>query len=89
MPGASPDQFILSTQRGVHAIYLRNVVEPSMEYRFGRENLLSVLYRNNIYHNQSPLFEDSQENTVNPRLNYWFDIRNGITLEYISYLRAF
>jgi hypothetical protein len=81
--GASPDQFILSTQRGVHAIYLRNVVEPAMEYRFGRENLFSVLYRNNIYHNQSPLFEDSQENTVNPRLNYWFDIRNGIALEYI------
>jgi hypothetical protein len=81
--GASPDQFILSTQQGVHAIYLRNVVEPAMEYRFGRENLLSVVYRNNIYHNQSPLFEDSQENTVNPRLNYWFDIRNGIALEYI------
>jgi len=80
--GASPDQFFLSTERGVHAIYLRNVVEPSVDYRFGRENLLSVLYRNNIYHNQSPLFEDSQENTIDPRLDYWFDIRNGVTLEY-------
>ena len=81
--GTPSDQFFLSTQRGVHAIYLRNVVEPSVEYHFGRENLFSVLYRNNIYQNQNPLFEDSQENTVNPRVNYWFNIRNGITLEYI------
>jgi hypothetical protein len=78
-----PDQFLLSTQRGIHAIYLRNVVEPSVEYHFGGENLFSVLYRNNIYHNQNPLFEDSQENTVNPLLNYWFNIRNGVTLEYL------
>jgi hypothetical protein len=58
-------------------------VEPSIDYRFGRENLFSVLYRNNIYHNQkNNLFEDSQENTINPRLNYWFDIRNGVSLDY-------
>jgi hypothetical protein len=81
--GASTDQFLLSTQRGVHAIYLRNVVEPSVEYRFGAENFLSVLYRNNIYRNQNPLFENSQENTINPKFNYWFDIRNGVTLEYL------
>jgi hypothetical protein len=80
--GASSDEFFLSTQRGIHAIYLRNVVEPSVEYRFGRENLLSVLYRNNIYRNQSPAFEDSQENTINPKFSYWFNIRNGVTVEY-------
>jgi hypothetical protein len=77
-----PDQYLLSTQRGVHAVYIRNVVEPSMEYRFGRENLFSLLYRNNIYDNNNPLFEDSAENTISPSLNYWFDIRNGITVEY-------
>jgi hypothetical protein len=78
-----PDQYLLSTQRGVHAIYLRNVVEPSVEYRFGRENLVSLLYRNNIYRNNNDLFEDSTENTIRPLLNYWFDIRNGVTLEYV------
>ena len=78
-----PDQYLLSTQRGVHAIYLRNVVEPSVEYRFGRENLASLLYRNNIYRNKNALFEDSTENTINPLLNYWFDTRNGVTLEYV------
>ena len=79
-----PDQNLLSTERGVHAIYIRNVVEPSLEYRFGRENLASLLYRNNIYrNNKNPLYENSTENTINPLLNYWLDIRNGITLEYI------
>jgi len=78
-----PDQYLLSTQRGVHAIYLRNVAEPSVEYRFGRENLASLLYRYNVYENKNPLYEDSTENTINPLLNYWFDIKNGITLEYL------
>jgi hypothetical protein len=80
--GALSDQFLLSTVRGEQAIYIRNVAEPSIEYRFGRENLLSVLYRNNIYNNQNPLFEDSQENTINPRLIYWLNVRNGVTLDY-------
>jgi len=78
-----PDQYVLSTQRGVHAIYLRNVVEPSVEYRFGRENLASLLYRYNVYENKNPNYEDSTEHTINPMLNFWFDIKNGITLEYL------
>jgi len=79
---APPNQFLLSTTRGEQAIYLRNVVEPALEYRFGQENLLSVLYRNNVYNNQNPQFEDSMENTINPKLTYWFDIRNGVSLDY-------
>ena len=77
-----PGQFLLSTVRGVQAIYFRNVAEPSIQYRFGRENLLSILYRNNIYRNENPLFEDSMENTLNPRVNYWFDMHNGVSLDY-------
>jgi len=77
-----PGQYLLSTVSGVQAIYLRNVVEPSMEYRFGKENLFSLLYRNNIYRNENPLFEDSMENTLNPKLTYWFDINNGVSLDY-------
>ncbi len=77
-----PDQYLASTIRGVQAIYFRNVVEPSLEYRFGRENLLSLLYRNNIYRNENPSFEDSMENTLNPRIAYWFDAKNGVSLDY-------
>ena len=79
---AQPNQFLLSTVRGQKAIYIRNVVEPSIDYQFGKENHFSVLYRNNIYRNQNPRFEDSMENTINPKLTYWFDIHNGVTLDY-------
>jgi hypothetical protein len=78
-----PDQYLIATQSGVHGVYIRNVAEPSVEYRFGRENLVRLLYRNNIYdNNNNPLFEDSTENSINPLINYWFDVRNGITVEY-------
>jgi len=79
---ALPNQYLLSTQRGTHAIYIRNVVEPSVEYQFAKDGLISVLYRNNIYRNKNPLYEDSMENTINPKLTYWFDIRNGVELDY-------
>jgi hypothetical protein len=79
---ALPGQIVLGTQRG-RAIYIRNVVQPSLEYRFGKEDILSINYMNNVYRNQnSDLFEDSTENYVNPKLTYWFDIRNGISLQY-------
>jgi Putative beta-barrel porin 2 len=77
-----PGQSVLSTQN-VHAIYVRNVVEASTEYRFGRENLASLLYRNNVYRNEREnLYADSTEHSITPLLNYWFDVKNGITLEY-------
>jgi len=79
---SGPNQFYLSTQRGKPAIYIRNVVQPSIDYQFGKENLFSVLYRNNIYNNQNPRFEDSMQNAINPKLTYWFDIHNGISLDY-------
>jgi hypothetical protein len=79
---APADQFLLSTQRGQHAIYIRNVVEPSVDYQFAKDGLISVLYRNNIYRNQNRLYEGSMENTINPKLTYQFDIKNGVSLDY-------
>jgi hypothetical protein len=62
--------------------YYRNVFEPSLEYRFGRENLVGVNYRNNVYEINSRTAEDSMENYINPRLTYWFNIRHGVSFEY-------
>jgi len=62
--------------------WLRNVFEPSLEYKFGRENVFAFNYRNNVYDTQSRTGEDSLENYINPRINYWFDIRNGVSFEY-------
>ncbi|MCX5835132.1 MAG: outer membrane beta-barrel protein [Deltaproteobacteria bacterium] len=77
----SYDQYYVSTERQ-RSIYIRNIVEPSVEYRFGRENALALAYRNTYYDNENPGIEDSMENYVSPRLTYWFDVRNGIILEY-------
>jgi len=78
---ALPGQNLLSrTNRRV--TYYRNVVEPSLEYRFGRENLIAVNYRNNVYEIKSRIYEDSMENYINPRLTYWLNIRNGVSFEY-------
>lgn len=62
--------------------YYRNVFEPSLEYRFGRENVMALNYRNTLYEIQSRTSEDSMENSINPRLTYWFNVRNGVFLEY-------
>lgn len=62
--------------------YIRNVFEPSLQYQFGREDVVTLNYRNNIYNTQSRTSEDSMENYINPKITYWFDIRNGVSLEY-------
>ena len=81
LPGALPGEILLGTPIG-RSIYIRNVVSPSLEYRFGREDIVSINYMNNIYRNQSSLYEDSTENYINPALTYWFNIRNGISISY-------
>ena len=81
LTGAPSGQLLPGTQRE-RASYLRNVLEPSIEYRFGPENLFAFNYRNNIYQTKGSSSEDSQENYFNPILTYWFNIRNGLTLEY-------
>ena len=79
--GAPGDQFLIGVQRE-RAVYSRNVLEPTVEYRFGREDIVTLYYRNNIYQNESSSSQNSQENYFNPRFVYWFDIHNGITVEY-------
>lgn len=71
---------ISRTERRV--VYVRNVFEPSLQYQFGKYNLFSINYRNNIYNIQSRRAKDSVENSINPKISYWFDIRNGISFEY-------
>ena len=62
--------------------YLRNVVEPAVDYLLSRDSTVGLYYRNNILRNDSSAYEDSTENYIGPRMTYWFNQRNGITLEY-------
>jgi hypothetical protein len=79
---ALPGQILIGTQRGT-PIYFRNVAQPSLEYQFGKEDIISVNFLNNVYKNrENSLFEDSTENYINPKITYWFNIRHGVSLEY-------
>lgn len=70
-----------STNQG-RAVFLRNTLEPSLEYQFGKEDRASLTYRNNIFRTQNQLSEGSQENAVKANLTYWLNIKNGILLDY-------
>jgi len=79
--GGQYDQNYVSLNEN-RSIYLRNVLEPSIEYFFARESSLRFSYVNTYYENEDPTIEDSTSNAFNPVLNYWFNVRNGITLDY-------
>jgi len=64
------------------AIYLRNTVEPSVEYQFGKDDRFILTYRNNIYQTQNQQSQGSQENSIKTNFSYWFNIKNGIVLDY-------
>jgi hypothetical protein len=62
--------------------YLRNIVSPSLTYQFGREDLVELSYTDNYYHSQNPGVGTVRVDSVTPRLTYWFNINNGVVLEY-------
>jgi len=80
-PTAIPGQYLPS--RTIKRVpWFRNVFEPSLQYQFGKEDVVALNYRNNVYNIQGRTSQDSMENFVNPRITYWFDIRNGVSFEY-------
>ncbi len=68
------------TQNGY--TYTRNIVSPSLIYQFGREDLIELNYTDNYYHSQNPTVGTIRLDSVNPRFTYWFNINNGIVLDY-------
>ncbi len=83
---AQTGQTVLSTDRG-RAVYWRNVLEPSIEYRPGPEDAIGLNFRDNVYRNENPLFQDSREDFINPYVTHWFNKTNGVYAEY-GYLRG-
>jgi hypothetical protein len=73
---------IVGTNRG-NSPYLRNVVEPSVDWQFSRQGSVGILYRNNILRNDDSIaYEDSTENYIRPNFSYWINQRNNIALDY-------
>ena len=82
--GGQPAQpgVMVGTNRG-NTPYLRNVVEPSVDWQFSRQGSVGILYRNNILRNDDNIaYEDSTENYVRPSFSYWINQRNNIVLDY-------
>lgn len=75
------EQEILSTAQG-RAVYWRNIAEPAVEYQYGPENRVGILFRNNTYRTTGANSQNSQEKSINSLLDHWYDKRNGIHLEY-------
>ena len=84
---SADNRYVLSRETE-RRIYIRNVIEPVVEYQFGRESRVGVRYRNNYYHDKDThaggmvIDNDSVENTVNPFLTFWFTQRQGVSLDY-------
>ena len=75
------NKYVLARETG-RSVYLRNVVEPMVEYQFGQESRIGVKYRNNYYRAQDVANNDSVENYGNAFLNLWFNKQHGISLDY-------
>ena len=79
--GAGETGYFLTSFAGRQR-YWRNVLEPSADWRYGKDSTVGLYYRNHILRNDSSAYEDSTENYISPRLTHWFDPRNGIVLQY-------
>jgi Putative beta-barrel porin 2 len=77
----SPGVFYPGSQSG-RFTYERNTLTPSLTYQFGPEDLFQLTYTNDYYNTENPVGDDSLGNTVSPLLTYWFNVHNGITLQY-------
>jgi hypothetical protein len=86
-PTATGDQTVTSSSTG-NGPYFRNIFQPSVDYKFGRENVASLLFRNMVYLPQgSDTSQEGMENNISPSLTYWFSIRHGVSLDY-TYTKA-
>ena len=69
-----------SIRRNTRSLYNRNMINPQLEYRFGRENIARLYYRNTNYRAKDPEDDDYRENFFEAEFEYWFDVRNALNL---------
>lgn len=80
-PSGVPNAYVISTTQE-RSIYWRNIVIPTVEYKFGKEDKIGVSYTENDYDNQDQTIGKRQEHTVSPFFSYWLNERNGISGQY-------
>jgi len=72
----------LNADRTLRNKYWINRGRASFNYVFGPENLLQAGYLRTDRQNTDPTYNDSQDQRPFLNLTYWFDVRNGIRLDY-------
>ena len=75
-----------STQRSRDRYY-SNTAGARLNYLFGEEDSLSFGFLHRLYITDDPDSEDSEEFRPGADINYWFNIRHGLSLGY-EYARA-
>ena len=70
-----------SLRRRTLIMFNRNIISSQLKYRFGRDNLISLYYRNTNYRSGDPLENDYVESYCKSEMEYWFNVRNALNLK--------
>ena len=73
--------------RTTRQTYWRNTGEASLRFLFGPENALSFGYGQSYLKNEDPTLDDGKIQTPFANLAYWFNVKNGVDLNY-QYTKA-
>jgi len=68
--------------RNTRNSYQRNTALISLRYLFGPENSLTVDYRHSALENKDKTLDDGRTQAPSARMIYWFDVKNGVELNY-------
>jgi opacity protein-like surface antigen len=62
--------------------YQRNTGSASLRYQFGPEDTIALGYRNNLLENEDPTLDDGTIQIPFCSISYWFNVKNGLELNY-------
>jgi hypothetical protein len=77
----------VTSERRSRDRYYRNTAGGKIDYYFGERDFLYVGFNHILLENEDPSVEDSQRYRPMAGITYWFNIRNGISLDY-AYTRG-
>jgi len=72
----------VESARRTRNTYQRNMGSASLEYQFGPEDTIAFGYRHNLLENEDPTLDDGTIQDSFATAAYWFDVKNGVELNY-------
>jgi len=83
----------VETTEGIESVrsnrntYQRNTGRATLQYTFGEENALSLGYGHSMLENEDITLDDGTTRNPFANMTYWFNVKNGIELDY-QYTKA-